>query len=262
MKELKFEPLKAEEVECRVNTVNDKGMSLVLHLDARTVMNILDAAVGPLNWKREHRLVGDSLYCTISVYDSEKQEWIVKEDVGTASNSAAEKGAASDSFKRAAVSFGIGRELYFAPFIFIRKGDFETKYDKFEVTEFKTENGRITSLKIKNLKLKKEVYRYSADSGVLTGKPESVASKDSLPTVSNTIKETSALEELKVLMKKDSIPVYRLKDFCLEKGREKYGISPSMKIQDYPDQLLRNIVNRWDKIRECISNKKLEERSA
>jgi len=258
-KNLRFAPLKAEEVDCRVNVVKDTGLSLVLHLDARTVMNKFDEAVGPLNWKREHRLVGDSLYCTISVYDADKQEWIVKEDVGSASNSAAEKGAASDSFKRAAVSFGIGRELYFTPFIFIRKGDYETKYDKFVVTEFETENGRITSLKIKNTKTNKEVYKYSAGSSKSQGRMAESESQEDVPTVFDIVKGASVLTELKELMKSDGISPYQVKDFCMEKGREKYGITPAMKLQDYPDQLLRNLVKRWDKIKEYICSQNLDE---
>ena len=64
-------------------------------------------------------IIGNSLYCTVSIWDSEKKTWISKQDVGTTGDFEKEKSAASDSFKRACVNLGIGRELYTAPFIFI-----------------------------------------------------------------------------------------------------------------------------------------------
>ena len=78
-------------------------------------MKILDELFTPMGWKRTHKLIGDRLYCQVEVYDQSKKEWICKEDVGVESNTEAEKGQASDSFKRACVNWGIGRELYTAP---------------------------------------------------------------------------------------------------------------------------------------------------
>ena len=80
-------------------------------------MNILDETVGPMEWKRTH--TRDNANCIVSIWDEYKQEWISKEDTGTESNTEKEKGLASDSFKRACVNWGIGRELYTAPFIWI-----------------------------------------------------------------------------------------------------------------------------------------------
>ena len=113
----KFRELRADEIECRVSTVKENGCSLLLYKDARCDMNILDEAVGPMNWERKH--TRDNANCTVSIYDSEKQLWISKEDTGIESFSAKEKGLASDSFKRACFNWGIGRELYTAPFIWI-----------------------------------------------------------------------------------------------------------------------------------------------
>ncbi len=79
-------------------------------------MDILDETVGVYNWKREH--TRDNANCIVSIYDQEKKEWISKEDTGTESNTEKEKGLASDSFKRACVNLGIGRELYTAPSTF------------------------------------------------------------------------------------------------------------------------------------------------
>lgn len=115
--------LKAEEIDIRVGMLRDNGCSLLLYKDARVDMKLLDEYFGPMNWKREHTLVNGNLFCSISIWDTDKKEWISKQDVGTESNTEKEKGQASDAFKRAAVNWGIGRELYTAPFIWITLSD-------------------------------------------------------------------------------------------------------------------------------------------
>lgn len=112
-----FRLLRADEIECRVQRVTDKGFSVLLYKDARCDMNILDETVGAMGWRRSHSR--ENANCTVSIWDQEKNQWISKEDTGTESNTEAQKGLASDSFKRACVNWGIGRELYTAPFIWI-----------------------------------------------------------------------------------------------------------------------------------------------
>lgn len=119
MEENRIRLLRAEEIECRVAKVNQKGVSLLLYKDARVDCKILDEVFGPMNWQRTHQSIDGNLYCTVSIWDPEKSQWISKQDVGTRSYTEQEKGQASDSFKRAAVVVGIGRELYTAPFIWI-----------------------------------------------------------------------------------------------------------------------------------------------
>lgn len=111
--------LKANEIECRISTINAKGLSLLLYKDARVDQRILDETFGAFGWKRSHQCIDGNLYCTVEVFDKETGEWIAKQDVGTMSYSEKEKGQASDSFKRACFNWGIGRELYSAPFIWI-----------------------------------------------------------------------------------------------------------------------------------------------
>ena len=123
----KIRLLRADEIDCRPQTVKAGGCSLLLYKDARCDMNILDETYGSLNWKREH--TRDNHNCIVSVWNNEMQQWISKEDTGTESNSEAAKGLASDSFKRACVNFGIGRELYTAPFIWIKLSSGETYTD-------------------------------------------------------------------------------------------------------------------------------------
>lgn len=111
--------LKSNEIECRVSTVNEKGLSLLLYKDARVDQRILDETFGPFGWKRSHQCIDGNLYCTVEIYDQKSGEWISKQDVGTTGYTEKEKSQASDSFKRACFNWGIGRELYSAPFIWI-----------------------------------------------------------------------------------------------------------------------------------------------
>ena len=115
-----FRALKACEIDCRVQMVRQNGVSLLLYKDARCDQSILDETVGPMNWMRDHSR--DNANCTVSIWDAEKAAWVHKEDTGTESNTEAAKGLASDSFKRACVNWGIGRELYTSPFIWIPAG--------------------------------------------------------------------------------------------------------------------------------------------
>ena len=124
--------LKASEIECRVGSVKNNGMSLLLYKDARADMKILDETFGFDGWKREHQLIDGKLFCTVSIWSDKRGEWITKQDVGTESNAEKEKGQASDAFKRACVNFGIGRELYTSPFIWVKGYE---KYEKFNVKE-------------------------------------------------------------------------------------------------------------------------------
>lgn len=160
MEKLEFRTLKANEIECRVGTINKNGLTLLLYKDARCDMNILDETIGCLNWKREH--TRDNANCIVSIYDENKKEWVSKEDTGKESFNEAEKGLASDSFKRACVNWGIGRELYTAPFIYISsdkctiyensKGKLAVK-ETFKVTKIDyNENREISYLQIINNK--------------------------------------------------------------------------------------------------------------
>ena len=151
--------LRAEEIECRIATINEKGLSLLLFKDARVDQRLLDEVCTPFVWKRTHQMIDGNLYCTVEIWDKEKQQWIAKQDVGTASYSEKEKGQASDSFKRACFNWGIGRELYTAPFIWIpiektaiqRKGEKYICYQRFSVCSISYNQQReITALSIVN----------------------------------------------------------------------------------------------------------------
>jgi hypothetical protein len=162
--------LRSSEIECRIATISDKGLSLLLYKDARVDDNILDETVGAERWQRSHELINGNLFCNVGIKFGD--EWVWKQDVGTESYTEKEKGQASDSFKRACFQWGIGRELYTAPFIWItpdlytakeRNGKLTT-YDKFSVSEIDYTDGAITYLKIINAKSGKTVYTYGSTS--------------------------------------------------------------------------------------------------
>lgn len=167
----KFRDLRAEEIECRVQSVKENGLVLLLYKDARVDMNILDETVKPSNWQREHYECKGNLFCRVGINigmlscecGSLSDRWVWKSDCGTESFSEAQKGEASDSFKRACFNWGIGRELYTAPFTWIPADKCNIKeaknnqgkpsfscYDKFVVEKIIIENKQITALAIYN----------------------------------------------------------------------------------------------------------------
>jgi hypothetical protein len=119
-------PLKTSEIDFRIQSINQgKYATILAYKDARADMNRLDEVFGVFGWKREHSR--DNRNCTVSIFDKEINQWISKEDTGTESQSEAEKGLASDSFKRACFNIGIGRELYDYPLISVRLNDDEVQ---------------------------------------------------------------------------------------------------------------------------------------
>jgi hypothetical protein len=134
--------LKPSEINVKFKTGGFRGAKqepygmFLLYKDARCDMSILDETYGAGNWKRDHQIIDGNLYCTISVWNEEIGQWVSKQDVGTESDSGDDKtdtkGNASDAFKRAGFNWGIGRELYTGPKIFIglRVGEYREKGDK------------------------------------------------------------------------------------------------------------------------------------
>lgn len=149
-----FRLLTADEIECRVQNCTEKGVKILLYKTARTDADLLDETVGTENWENDFKLIDGVLYGGIRVYYGDRAVW--KWDVGTESNTEAEKGRASDAFKRAGFKHGIGRELYSAPTIWIPadkcnitpKGNGFTCYDNFTVSRIEYSEERITALTI------------------------------------------------------------------------------------------------------------------
>lgn len=166
---LKFRELRADEIDVRVAQINEKGATLLLYKDARVDQNILDEA--GVKWQRRHEVINGNLFCTVSIWDSEIEQWVERQDVGVESMTEKEKGQASDAFKRACFNWGIGRELYSAPFVWVAADKYTpTKnpktgkmgtYDKFKVTNIRYNDKReIDGLVIVNEKTGQIVYTF------------------------------------------------------------------------------------------------------
>jgi hypothetical protein len=111
---MKLDDLKKEiPFKWRVQSANQYGATCVAYIDARDVQDLFDEVCGPENWQCRFSEHKGNLFCEIGVRVKENEEcWVWKSDCGTESQVEKEKGEASDSFKRAAVMFGIGRFLY------------------------------------------------------------------------------------------------------------------------------------------------------
>ena len=191
MKEIRL--LSAQDIECRAQQVakDFSWCSLLLYKNARVDMQILDETFGRFGWKRSHELINGRLYCTVSIYDEEKGQWVSKQDVGVESNTEAEKGQASDAFKRACFNVGIGRELYTAPKIFISLTKDDVKNSRlstrFDVRAIEYTNNQISYLQIVD---NKGILRYEyADKNKVIKNVKSSKTLDDLTRIFNTHRE-------------------------------------------------------------------------
>lgn len=191
MKEIRL--LSAQDIECRAQQVakDFSWCSLLLYKNARVDMQILDETFGRFGWKRSHELINGRLYCTVSIYDEEKGQWVSKQDVGVESNTEAEKGQASDAFKRACFNVGIGRELYTAPKIFISLTIDDVKNSRlstrFDVRAIEYTNNQISYLQIVD---NKGILRYEyADKNKVIKNVKSSRTLDDLTRIFNAHRE-------------------------------------------------------------------------
>ncbi len=109
------EPFKPEQISWRVGpTTSDKSRGQALcYIDARDVQDRLDEICGTMGWQNRFVPMHDKkTVCEIGIYSEALSQWIWKSDGAGDSDVEAEKGALSDSFKRCAVKWGIGRYLY------------------------------------------------------------------------------------------------------------------------------------------------------
>ena len=151
-----FRLLRADEIECRVSRVTPKGVVLLLYKTARTDADLLDDTFGAGQWTNDFKIVDGVLYGGIGIKVDHRIKpdcpFVWKWDAGTESNTEAEKGRASDAFKRAGFKWGLGRELYSAPFIFIPAGKCNIEngkcYDNFKVGSISYDGEKISGLTI------------------------------------------------------------------------------------------------------------------
>jgi len=197
--------LKANEIECRVQSVKKTGCVLLIYKDARVDMNILDEVFGSENWQRTHEVINGNLFCNVEIWSEEKKCWVKKQDVGTESNTEKEKGQASDSFKRACFNIGIGRELYTAPFTWINlaehevnesNGKFSLKFGiSFKVKEIGyNENREINKLIIED---NKGVERFKYNENANKKIPQTPLNIELENATEKKLKDCKDIEELK-----------------------------------------------------------------
>ena len=217
--------LQAKEISCRVQQINENGLSILLYITSRAAMNLLDETYGALLWKRESKEVNGEERCVVSVYNREIHEWISRDDVGTASYTAKEKGRASDAFKRACVNFGIGRELYSAPYIWLtneqatikkkKDKDVYYTYDKFGVKSISYNGkGEIDSLEILNLSSNEVVFKKF---------PTQHITKPMLITLEDAIKEIGDFNYFNVQKIYDMCSINNLKDMDVQDYQSVYN---------------------------------------
>ena len=223
----KFRLLKADEIECRIAQVKSNGISLLLYKTARTDANLLDETVGVWDWQNDFKLIDGVLYGGIGIRTQDGYVW--KWDAGTESYTEAEKGRASDAFKRAGFKWGIGRELYTAPFIWL--GSDKAKitegkcYDKFEVDEIGyNEKEEISRLKIINSKTRVVVFNWEFQP------MESFSGEDKITALK--------VKSLITTCEEDGIPI----EFILKKCKLE-------KIEDMREEQFANVIGGWEKVK-------------
>ena len=188
--------LNADDIECRVQQISAKGLSLLLYKNARIDAQKLDSVVGPDKWQCKFYECKGTLFCSVGI-KTPLGEWIWKDDAGAPSNMESQKGEASDSFKRACFKHGIGRELYTAPFIWITpdganitaNGQKYVCYDRFKVTDIRYDLDRICYLEIFNEKKQQIVYTWG------TKNTDRISKKDAL-IITQTLEHEGIKPEL------------------------------------------------------------------
>ena len=204
MKEIKFRTLKANEIEVRTQSVKNGKANMLLYIDSRAVVKLLDETVGNMNWQSEFYTVNGQTMCKIGIYDEDRNIWIWKSDTGSESNIEAEKGLISDCYKRVLSRWGV-TELYSSPKITWDDDGYGNSGYKVAEIDY-NEDREITHLVIVN-RFNKEVFRW--DNGDVT------------PMVKTTPKQVindESLEWTDDEPKKDNLTM--LTEFCGDKKND------------------------------------------
>lgn len=159
MKEIKFRKLLPGDIEVRPATIKDGKATLLTYIDSRSVVELMNSAVGAYNWNFELTQVGDQMVGRMGVWDDEKQTWVVKSDTGSESNIEAGKGLVSDIYKRCISRWGL-QDLYTFPRIVVDDDGYGCKW---KVGEIEWNDKReCTHITLVN-KFGKVMYEWSKD---------------------------------------------------------------------------------------------------
>lgn len=193
-----FRKLRPEEIELRVGATTESGFSLLLYKTARVDANILDETVGAYNWTKRFYQVKNTMICAVAIYFADRNEWVEKGDAGDESNTEAIKGEASDSFKRAGFAWGIGRELYTSPFVWIKKDqDNDPKKSHYEVKEIEYKDNEISKLVIVNEKTGQVVFSKGSATKV-SQTSQKAPQKGSVEDITQGLADEFGIEEEKI----------------------------------------------------------------
>ena len=123
---MNLEDLKKElPYKWRVQSSRYGKATCVAYIDARDAQDLLDEVVGPENWQSMFYEENGLLFCKVGIFQGEC--WVWKSDTGSESKVEKDKGHVSDAFKRACVSWGIGRFLYRLPIQTLKTKDYKGK---------------------------------------------------------------------------------------------------------------------------------------
>lgn len=261
MNDLKFRKLFASEIDCRVSTVTKNGCSILLYKDARVDQRLLDETVGAFNWQRSHEVINGNLFCNVGLFIDRRGEgfgeWVWKQDVGKESYTEKEKGQASDAFKRACFNWGIGRELYTAPFIWIsadkdgvnieKRGGKYTTYSKFRLAAIGYKSDAISYLKIKCGN--KIVYEVGDPTTIYTA--ESLLEDSEAPAEVTEEEEDERITEETRGERIDSTKIKVLKVRCKERNVNMELLCREYKVKDFSEiteEQFLDIYKNWEAI--------------
>lgn len=223
-----FRLLKADEIEVKVKQVKENGSVFLLYKTARTDMDLLDETVGAMNWQSDYKVVNDNLYAGIGINNC--GEWIWKWDCGVESRADGEgnekKGEASDAFKRAGFKWGIGRELYSSPFIWISSDVLPTMpagsgyklkgFPKLSVKNIEYIDKKISMLELVDDK-GRTVYTFNSDTTVkVAPMAEQVNIRPDVQKMIDTVNSVDGLRNIFTLYK-DEIDEQALLQACQKK---------------------------------------------
>lgn len=228
-----FRLLKADEIEVKVKQVKENGSVFLLYKTARTDMDLLDETVGPMNWQSNYKVVNDNLYAGIGIRDKSNDTWVWKEDCGIESRADGEgnekKGEASDAFKRAGFKWGIGRELYTSPFIWIGSDVLPTMpagngyklkgFPKLSVKKIAYIDKKISLLELVDDK-GRVVYTFNSDTAVkVAPMAEQVNIRPDVQKMIDTVNSVDGLRNIFALYK-DEIDEQALLQACQKKKQQ------------------------------------------
>ena len=194
----KFRLLKANEIECRPQSVKDGKVTLLLYIDSRAATDLLDETYGMENWTIEYKDVAGQIYGRLSVYDVETNRWVYREDTGSPANIEKEKSLASDIIKRCIVRLGV-TELYSTPKIQIEDDKYGNTGYKVSEIEYDT-NRNIIHLVLVN-RFGKEIYKWNKNE---------ISQPNNKPQIQQTNKDLEWKDETK-----DNLTV--LTEYCRER---------------------------------------------